>query len=78
MNGETIIGDDIAYLRMINGKVRAVNVEAGIFGIIEGINDTNDPLQWDALTHPAELIFSNVLVTEENNVYWNGKPGVRP
>lgn len=77
MNGESIIGDDIAYLRVIDGKVRAVNVEAGIFGIIEGINDSNDPLQWDALTHPAELIFSNVLVTPENDVYWNGKPGVR-
>ena len=78
INGETIIGDDIAYLRIIDGKVRAVNVEAGIFGIIEGINVSNDPLQWDALTHPGELIFSNVLVTQENDVYWNGKPGVRP
>jgi phosphoenolpyruvate carboxykinase (GTP) len=78
MNGETIVGDDIAYLRIIDGKVRAVNVEAGIFGIIEGINDANDPLQWDALIHPGELIFSNVLVTEEDDVYWNGKPGVRP
>lgn len=78
MNGETIVGDDIAYLRSIDGTVRAVNVEAGIFGIIEGINDTNDPLQWDALTHPGELIFSNVLVTEDDDVYWNGKPGLCP
>jgi len=78
MSGETIIGDDIAYLRYIDGKVRAVNVELGIFGIIEGINDINDPLQWNTLTHPAELIFSNVLVTEENDVYWNGKPGICP
>ncbi len=78
MNGETIIGDDIAYLRNINDKVRAVNVESGMFGIIEGINETNDPLQWDALTHPGEIIFSNVLVTEDNNVYWNGKPGIKP
>lgn len=78
MNGETIIGDDIAYLRIINGKVRAVNVEAGIFGIIEGINDINDLLQWDALSHPGEIIFSNVLVTKENDVYWNGKPGNQP
>ena len=78
INGETIIGDDIAYLRIIDGAVRAVNVEAGIFGIIEGINDTNDSLQWDALTHSGELIFSNVLVTEENDVYWNSKPGIRP
>jgi len=78
MNGETIVGDDIAYLRCINGKVRAVNVESGVFGIIEGINDTNDPLQWDALTHPAEIIFSNILVTKENDEYWNGKPGQCP
>ncbi len=78
MNGEKIIGDDIAYLRIIDGMVRAVNVEAGIFGIIEGINEKNDPLQWDALMHPAEVIFSNVLVTPDNAVYWNGKPGVRP
>ena len=78
MNGETIIGDDIAYLRTINGKVHAVNVESGIFGIIEGINNNNDPLQWDALTRPVELIFSNILVTEENSVYWNGKPGDIP
>ena len=78
MKGEKIIGDDIAYLRIIDGRVRAVNVEAGIFGIIEGINEKNDPLQWAALTHPAEVIFSNVLVTAEDDVYWNGKPGVRP
>jgi phosphoenolpyruvate carboxykinase (GTP) len=78
INGETIIGDDIAYLRHIEGKVRAVNVESGIFGIIEGINDTNDPLQWSALTHPGEIIFSNELVTGSNTVYWNGKPGDVP
>ena len=78
MNGETIVGDDIAYLRHINGIVRAVNVESGIFGIIEGINDVNDPLQWDALTSPGELIFSNVLVDEKGDVFWNGKPGDVP
>ena len=78
MDEETIVGDDIAYLRCINGEVRAVNVESGIFGIIEGINDTNDPLQWQALTHPAEIIFSNVLVTKDKEVFWNGKPGVSP
>lgn len=78
MDGETIIGDDIAYIRNIKGKIRAVNVESGIFGIIDGINDKNDPLQWNVITHPTELIFSNVLVTEGNTVYWNGKPGVSP
>jgi phosphoenolpyruvate carboxykinase (GTP) len=78
IGGEMIVGDDIVYLRCIDGEARAVNVESGIFGIIEGINDANDPLQWQALTHPAEIIFSNMLVTSKNDVYWNGKPGVPP
>ncbi len=78
INGETIVGDDIAYLREIDGKIRAVNVESGIFGIIEGINDKDDPLQWKALNNPAEIIFSNQLVYNRGKVYWNGKPGEFP
>ena len=78
INGETIVGDDIAYLRNIGGKVRSVNVESGIFGIIEGINDKDDPLQWKALNMPAEIIFTNQLVYDHNKIYWNGKPGEQP
>lgn len=78
IEGELIVGDDIAYLRNINGKIRAVNVEKGMFGIIDGINSTDDPLQWKVLQTPAEIIFSNVLVTEDGNVYWNGKDGEYP
>jgi len=76
--GESIVGDDIAFLRNIDGVARAVNVEAGMFGIIEGINESVDPLQWAALTHPAEVIFSNVLVTPEKDVFWNGKAKTQP
>jgi len=78
INGETIVGDDIAYIRNIDGKVRAVNVESGIFGIIDGINDKDDLLQWNALNMPAEVVFSNQLVYNDNKVYWNGKPGEKP
>jgi len=78
VNGETIVGDDIAYIRNIGGKARSVNVESGIFGIIEGINDKDDPLQWKALHTPAEIIFSNQLVYNNKKVYWNGKPGEQP
>jgi len=78
INGETIVGDDIAYLRIINGKVRTVNVESGIFGIIEGINDKDDPLQWKALNMPVEIIFTNQLVYNNGKVFWNGKPGENP
>lgn len=78
IDGETIVGDDIAYIRNVGGKARAVNVESGIFGIIEGINSVDDPLQWGALNKPAETIFTNQLVAEGGNVYWNGKDGECP
>ncbi|MCK4364795.1 MAG: phosphoenolpyruvate carboxykinase (GTP) [Thermoplasmatales archaeon] len=78
INGETIVGDDIAYLRNIDGKIRTVNVESGIFGIIDGINDRDDLLQWKALNMPAEIIFTNQLVYNDKKVYWNGKPGEKP
>ena len=78
VEGETIVGDDIAYLRKCDGNIDAVNVEKGIFGIIEGINSTDDPLQWKALHEPNEIIFSNILVTDDRNAYWNGKDGNSP
>ena len=76
--GETVVGDDIAYIRKIDGKARAVNVERGMFGIIQGINSKDDPILWKALNSPGEIIFSNVLVTEDNRVYWIGKDGPVP
>jgi len=78
IDGETIVGDDIAYIRKIYGKVRAVNVESGIFGIIEGINGKDDPLQWKVLNEPNEIIFSNQLYYDDGKVYWNDKPVDKP
>jgi phosphoenolpyruvate carboxykinase (GTP) len=78
INGEKIVGDDIAYIKNIDDEVRTVNVESGIFGIIEGINGKDDPQQWDALNKPAEIIFTNQLYYDNGKVYWNGKPGEKP
>ncbi|MBD3178452.1 MAG: phosphoenolpyruvate carboxykinase (GTP) [Candidatus Latescibacteria bacterium] len=78
VEGENIVGDDIAYLKNIGGETRAVNVEAGIFGIIDGINPDEDTIQWEAITSPQEIIFTNQLVTEDGENYWNGKPGEVP
>lgn len=69
--GQTIVGDDIAYLRKMNGEVRAVNVEKGIFGIIQDVNQQDDPLIYEALTTPREVIFSNVLING-GRPYWLG------
>ncbi len=70
--GQVIVGDDIAYIRPgEDGRAWAVNVEQGIFGIIEDVNAIDDPLIYNALTTPRELIFSNVLV-KDAKPYWLG------
>jgi len=70
--GQTIVGDDIAYLRKKNGKVHCVNVEKGIFGIIRDVNSEDDPVIYEALTNPGEVIFSNVLIDEKLKPHWLG------
>ena len=69
--GETILGDDIAYFRKINGEFRAVNAEAGIFGIIQNVKAQDDPVIWDILHKPGEVIFGNILV-KDKKPYWLG------
>jgi len=69
--GETIVGDDIAYIRDIGSVARAVNVESGIFGIIQDVNPIDDALIYKVLTSPCEIIFSNVLV-KDGKPYWLG------
>lgn len=71
LEGETILSDDIAYVRNVNGECRAVNVECGIFGIIQDVNPEDDPLIYKVLTSPGEIIFSNILV-KDARVWWLG------
>lgn len=70
--GQTIVGDDIAYLRKKQGQVRCVNVEKGIFGIIRDVNSEDDPVIHEALTSPGEVIFSNVLIDDNKQPHWLG------
>ena len=70
--GATIVGDDIAYLRIgKNGEMRGVNIERGVFGIIRDVNPADDPLIYKALNTPKEIIFSNIL-TAGGKPYWLG------
>jgi len=69
--GETILGDDIAYFRAVDGRCMAANAEAGIFGIIQNVTEKSDPTIWDVLTKPGEVIFSNLLV-KDAKPYWLG------
>ena len=68
--GQTIVGDDIAYLRVWDdGTCHAVNIEQGIFGIITDVNPKDDPFIYEVLSTPRELIFSNILI-KDGKPYW--------
>ncbi len=69
--GETILADDLAYVKEVNGECIVVNVEKGIFGITQDVNPKDDPLIWNVLTSPGEIIFPNVLV-KDAKVWWLG------
>ncbi|MDX1357280.1 MAG: phosphoenolpyruvate carboxykinase (GTP) [Clostridia bacterium] len=69
--GQSIVGDDIAYLKKVDGKIMSANVEQGVFGIIRDVNEHDDPEIYKALTEPGEVIFSNVLVND-GVPYWLG------
>jgi phosphoenolpyruvate carboxykinase (GTP) len=72
VDGQTIVGDDIAYLKIGDeGKAYAVNVEQGIFGIIKDVNPVDDPVIYNTITTPRELIVSNVLIVN-GEPFWLG------
>jgi len=55
----------------MDSAARAVNVESGIFGIIQDVNPKDDALIFKVLNSPAEIVFSNVLV-KDGKPYWLG------
>ncbi|MBN2154918.1 MAG: phosphoenolpyruvate carboxykinase (GTP) [Candidatus Lokiarchaeota archaeon] len=70
--GQTVVGDDIVYIRdHKKAYAHAVNIESGIFGIIQDVNPRDDPFIHHVLVTPRELIFSNVLI-HEGKPYWKG------
>lgn len=74
MVGSDFIGDDLAQMWIgEDGTLRAVNPEIGIFGIIEDVNMEGDPYLMKCLRYPgAEVIFSNVLIDEQEKPRWTG------
>jgi phosphoenolpyruvate carboxykinase (GTP) len=72
----TTVGDDIAWMQIRNGRLYAVNPENGYFGVVPGTNYKSNPNAMRTISH--DTLYTNVALTDDSDVWWEGKDGAPP
>jgi phosphoenolpyruvate carboxykinase (GTP) len=71
------LGDDIAWMHLdSDGRLRAINPEAGYFGVVPGTNPNTNRNAYETIQH--DTIFTNVAVTADNDPWWEEKGSGEP